>query len=252
MRQLKADQGFAKINEIPNTNSDIFRHLTFLKDNSVLYEYMSGWDHLQLIASMQGIDANRVEEIISKRNLRSFIKDRVSSYSLGMKQHLLIAMALLPDTEILILDEPLNGLDPTSVLEFRDLVKNLVEQEKIVLLSSHTLSEIDYITDKILFLKEGRIIDEDLSTWKVEEYRYTLEKNHLEKLKQLVFPDDWKDRVAIQDDSLHFRGEQDLWEFHRFLAQNDIAYRDVEKVKIGAEERYRMLFADEIEQGKRQ
>ena len=145
---INMDSGEVLINDIDNSDPKIFNYLTLLKDNSVLYEYLTGLDHLNFISYLHKIDKKRVDEIIEELNIGSYINNKVSSYSLGMKQHLLIAMAILPDPEIILMDEPINGLDPTSIINFRNLIMKLKEN-KLIVISSHTLSEIDYITNNI-------------------------------------------------------------------------------------------------------
>ena len=94
---------------------------------------------------------------------------KTGAYSLGMKQHLLLALVLLNDPDLFLLDEPLTGLDPTSVLKVRSLLQELGRRGKTILLSSHTLSEIDALTKEILFLKEGMVYRETLVDEKSEE-----------------------------------------------------------------------------------
>lgn len=155
---LKADSGSIFINGIANNKSEIFNYLSILKDNTVLYPYLTGLDHLNFIRNVHKLKKEKIDDVISCLNISSYINDRIDSYSLGMKQKLLIAMILLADTDIMILDEPLNGLDPSSILEFRDILKDLENKGKIILISSHSLAELDYITDNIIFLKNGELI----------------------------------------------------------------------------------------------
>lgn len=144
-----------------NKNTDIFYECSFLKDNRVLYEYLSGYDHLYFIQNAQKLPKERVKEVVDKLGIESYMSKRTGNYSLGMKQHLLIAMAILNKPKLMILDEPLNGLDPTAIIKVRKLFKELEEQGTTILIASHTLSEIDRLTNKIMFLKDGKIIFED-------------------------------------------------------------------------------------------
>lgn len=143
-----------------NKNPEIFYKTSFLKDNRVLYDYLSGYDHLNFIKNAQNIPASRIKEVIDKLGIESFISKKTGEYSLGMKQILLIAMAMLNKPRLMILDEPFNGLDPTAVIKVRNLFEELKENGTTILISSHTLSEIDRLTDKIMFLKDGKIIFE--------------------------------------------------------------------------------------------
>ena len=143
-----------------NKNPEIFYKTSFLKDNRVLYDYLSGYDHLNFIKNAQNIPADRIKEVVDKLGIESFISKKTGEYSLGMKQLLLIAMAMLNKPKLMILDEPFNGLDPTAVIKVRNLFEELKENGTTILISSHTLSEIDRLTDKIMFLKDGKILFE--------------------------------------------------------------------------------------------
>lgn len=138
----------------------------------MLYDYLTGLDHLDFIRLAQKLPKSRVDEVIEEMNIADYVKKKVGSYSLGMKQHLLIAMALLNKPKLLILDEPLNGLDPTSVILVRRLLKALAEEGSVVLISSHTLSEIDQLTDNVLFLKDGRLVESTFDAGETAEEKY--------------------------------------------------------------------------------
>lgn len=144
-----------------NKNTDIFYETSFLKDNRVLYDYLSGYDHLYFIQNAQKLPKERVKEVVDKLGIESYMSKRTGDYSLGMKQLLLIAMAILNKPKLMILDEPLNGLDPTAIIKVRKLFKELEERGTTILIASHTLSEIDRLTNKIMFLKDGKVIFED-------------------------------------------------------------------------------------------
>ena len=135
---LKPTAGTIEVLGKKNTDPSIFLEASFLKDNRVLYEYLTGLDHLDFIRIAQKLPKSRVDEVIAKMNIQTYVKKKVGTYSLGMKQHLLIAMALLNKPKLLILDEPLNGLDPTSVILVRRLLKSLAAEGSVVLISSHT------------------------------------------------------------------------------------------------------------------
>lgn len=169
---LKPTSGTIEVMGKKNTDPSIFFEVSFLKDNRVLYDYLTGLDHLDFIRLAQKLPKSRVDEVIEEMNIANYVKKKVGTYSLGMKQHLLIAMALLNKPKLLILDEPLNGLDPTSVILVRRLLKALAEEGSVVLISSHTLSEIDQLTDNILFLKDGRLVESTFDASETAEEKY--------------------------------------------------------------------------------
>lgn len=120
-------------------------------ENPDLYMYMSGYDNLKLVANLyKGIDKSRIDEVVKLVGLENRIKDKVSKYSLGMRQRLGIAGAILHKPNLLILDEPTNGLDPEGIKQVRDLIAKLAKEEKMaIMISSHNLSEIENVCNKI-------------------------------------------------------------------------------------------------------
>ena len=124
------------------------------------YGYLSGRQNLELWAAYVGDDAiSRVPALLSRVGLDARAGDKVSAYSLGMRQRLGVARALLSDPEVLVLDEPTNGLDPDGVAEFRVLIRSLVEQDgRAVFISSHLLDEIEKICDDLAIVNQGRVI----------------------------------------------------------------------------------------------
>lgn len=126
-----------------------------------LYMYMSGYENLKLVANLyKNVDKNRIDEIVKLVGLENRIKDKVSKYSLGMRQRLGIAQALLHRPKLLILDEPTNGLDPEGIKEVKVLLKKLAEQENMaILISSHNLAELDTFCNKISIIKNGEIVE---------------------------------------------------------------------------------------------
>lgn len=136
-------------------------------ENPELYEYMTGYDNLRLLSGMEpGIDEQQISEVIQRVGLSRRIHDKVSTYSLGMKQRLGIAQALMKKPPLLILDEPTNGLDPAGMKEFRQLIQTLAAEEGMtILVSSHLLSEVQMMCDEVAIILHGNII----KTAKVEE-----------------------------------------------------------------------------------
>lgn len=130
-------------------------------ENPDLYMYMSGYNNLKMIANLyKNVDKKRIDEVIKIVGLEKRIKDKVSKYSLGMRQRLGIAQAILHRPNILILDEPTNGLDPEGIKQLRDLLINLAKKEKMgILISSHNLSELESFCTKIAIIKNGENVE---------------------------------------------------------------------------------------------
>lgn len=126
-----------------------------------MYGYMSGYKNLQLFAALHGKDAiKRIPEIVKLVGMENRIKDKFSTYSLGMKQRMGIAQALLSKPKLLILDEPTNGLDPNGIVEMRKILKVLAKKENIaIIISSHNLAELEQTCDVIGLINNGRLIE---------------------------------------------------------------------------------------------
>lgn len=130
-----------------------------LIETPALHLYMSGRDNLRAVAAITGTaDDTRIDEVLDIVHLTPRQRDRVRTYSLGMKQRLGLAVALLDNPELLILDEPANGLDPAGIVEMRDLLRRLADQGKTIVISSHVLSEVQQICTRVGIIHQGKLI----------------------------------------------------------------------------------------------
>ncbi|MFD2332063.1 ABC transporter ATP-binding protein [Cohnella sp. GCM10020058] len=135
------------------------RHVGCIVENPEMYGYMTGWENLDLFARMQeGIGDARIAEVARIVRLDERIHDKVKTYSLGMRQRLGIAQALLGAPKLLILDEPTNGLDPKGIKELRAFIAELAAEGMSVFVSSHLLSEIQLLCDRVAIIDGGRVI----------------------------------------------------------------------------------------------
>ncbi|MDD4211299.1 MAG: ABC transporter ATP-binding protein [Clostridia bacterium] len=144
-------------------------------ENPELYSYMSGIDNLKYYASLyNGITRAKIKEVIELVGMQSRIKDKVKTYSLGMRQRVGIAQALLHSPRLLVLDEPTNGLDPEGIQEMRGFLKKLAHEQKIsIIISSHILSEMEQLCDTIAIIDNGKIIE----VKSLQEIKQTAEKS---------------------------------------------------------------------------
>jgi ABC-2 type transport system ATP-binding protein len=123
-----------------------------------LYPYLSGYDNLRVLARAGGIPEARIAATLQVVGLADRARDKASTYSQGMRQRLAIAAALLPTPELIILDEPTNGLDPAGTVEIRDLIRELAADGRTILLCSHLLHEVEQLCGRVAILKEGHLI----------------------------------------------------------------------------------------------
>lgn len=246
MNLISFDSGEIEILGKSNKDYEIFREVSFLKDNRVLYPYLTGFDHLKYICDIQKIPQKRIDQVIELADIGSFYKKIVSSYSLGMKQRLLLAMALCNNPKLILMDEPLNGLDTDSIFKFRDLIKNLGENKTTILISSHSLNELDYITNDILFLKDGSVIYEDIEIYKQTEYRIFLENSDDLKVLQSFFEENTENikyQIKESENSIIFNlKDSKINQVLSFIYKNDIKIKKILAKTYGTEDRYRKIF----------
>ncbi|MBY0203433.1 ABC transporter ATP-binding protein [Paenibacillus cucumis (ex Kampfer et al. 2016)] len=145
-----------------DVNRDPERALKYvgsIVENPEVYTYLTGWENLEHFARMQpGVDHDRIQEVVNIVRLDQRIHDKVRTYSLGMRQRLGIAQALLGRPRLLILDEPTNGLDPKGIKELREFIKQLASEGMAVFVSSHLLSEIQLLCDRVAIISTGRVL----------------------------------------------------------------------------------------------
>ncbi len=155
-----------------------------------LYMYLSGYDNLKITANnYKDISKDRILEVAKIVGLDNRIKDKVSTYSLGMRQRLGIAEAIINRPELLILDEPTNGLDIEGTIEMRNLIKSLSNQGIAILISSHNLTEIDNLCNRIIAIKNGKMVtDETIDKFKQisNESSYIFELNNIDNLDKIL------------------------------------------------------------------
>ncbi|MGB2993255.1 MAG: ABC transporter ATP-binding protein [Paenisporosarcina sp.] len=156
-------------------------------ENPEMYKYMSGWKNLLHFARMnKSITKERITEVVEQVGMQNRIHEKVSSYSLGMRQRLGLAQALLHRPKFLILDEPTNGLDPAGIREFRTYLRKIADEDGVsVFVSSHLLSEIELICDRIAIIQNGQLIDIREMNQK-EETHYYIEAQPLEQARALL------------------------------------------------------------------
>lgn len=211
-------------------------------ENPELYSYLTGWENLKQFARMLGgITDERIQSIVRQVNLEERIHDKVKTYSLGMKQRLGIAQALLGNPKLLILDEPTNGLDPSGIKELRQFVRKLVQEDGIsVFISSHLLSEIQLMCDRVAIIHKGKLlmvanVDElldhsrDRIEWKVSPLNKAIEL--------LNQHEDIEDIKITGNQTLLCRFNPELIsQYNRFLIENGIDVHSVTEKSMTLED----------------
>lgn len=160
-------------------------------ENPDLYMYLSGYDNLRLIANLyKNVNENRIQEVVKLVGLENRINDKVSKYSLGMRQRLGVAQAILHKPNLLILDEPTNGLDPEGIKDLRNLLSKLAKEENMgILISSHNLAELESFCNKVCIIKNGIVVEtsslEDVKK-ATSEGNYIIEVNDSKKARLII------------------------------------------------------------------
>lgn len=238
---LQADSGEVTVLGKSNKDPKIFYEVSFLQDNSVLYDYLTGYDHLQFICDVQNLPKEKIIETAKLVGMDSYLNKKVKNYSLGMKQHLLLTMAIINDPKLLILDEPLTGLDPTSAIRIRNLFLKLGENGTTILLSSHNLMEVDRVTTNILFLKDGVLIKEDISEYTIHSYEIQTSDNEkaIKILQKSNIEAIIKEEAIIISENM-----ADIDEIFKSLTSDNIKIKDIDKKLVSSENRYKEIFSD--------
>ncbi|MGI8968324.1 MAG: ABC transporter ATP-binding protein [Chloroflexota bacterium] len=173
------------VGERPGTAKGLAR-VGALIESPAFYPYLSGRRNLRIVATYAGIPASRIDTVLEQVELTERAADKFKTYSLGMKQRLGVAAALLKDPELLILDEPTNGLDPKGVADMRALIRGLGQGERTVLLSSHLLGEVEQICDRVGVIQHGKLVAEGTVAELRGQTKLLLRVDPLERARRVI------------------------------------------------------------------
>ncbi len=187
--------------DVAREGARVLPHVGALIEQPALYPYLSGRDNLRVIADAQGgASEARIDETLDLVALRDRGGDRVKTYSLGMKQRLGVAMALLQDPDLLILDEPTNGLDPAGMVEMRDLLRRLAAAGKTVFVSSHALDEVRRMCDRVAIINHGRLVTESsVAALTRGQGEFTVTLDRAQQALALAQMQPWGARARLND-----------------------------------------------------
>ncbi|MPV89221.1 ABC transporter ATP-binding protein [Georgenia ruanii] len=158
--QVRPTAGTATVLGAPPGTPAALARVGALVEGPGFYPYLSGRENLRVLAAYQGLDARTADAALARVDLAGRGRDRFRTYSLGMKQRLGVAAALLGEPDLIVLDEPTNGLDPAGMAEMRDLLVDIAAGGQTVLLSSHLLAEVQQICDRVGVVAHGRLLAE--------------------------------------------------------------------------------------------
>jgi ABC-2 type transport system ATP-binding protein len=184
----RADRGKVRVfgYDVTTHYEEAMRKVGVLIERAEAYEYMSGYKNLQLASRFYpGLGKNRIDEVLEQVGLADFKHEKVANYSLGMKQRLGVAAAILSKPELLILDEPTNGLDIEGMVEIRELILRLAREENITFfISSHIIHEMELICNRVGILYKGKLIKEGLLSDMLDGDSPTLEDYFVNRVRE--------------------------------------------------------------------
>ena len=221
------------------------REVGAVVENPELYKYLSGRENLMQIARIRNISKEEVEETIKLVALEDRIDEKVKKYSLGMKQRLGLAASLLSKPKLLILDEPTNGLDPSGILDFREVVKKAAKEKGMaVFISSHILSEVQHLCDRVAFINNGTIksvenvINESMKTDTDIVCLKLNQEMNLNELKKI----DYIKSVKNSENGIEIiLSSNTTPKLIKYLVDKNYEIQEVYKLRKGLEQRYMEL-----------
>ena len=249
---LAIDEGSIKINgyDIKKNFEKAMEYIGGIVENPDMYGYMSAVDNLKLYAKVRDINYSEVYKTLDLVGLQRSMNQKVSKYSLGMKQRAGLALVLLHSPKVLILDEPTNGLDPVGIKDLRNILKSLVKEHNIaVLVSSHILSEMEQMCDRVVVINNGKFVktqslnsvDNNID----ETIRYEIKVKQLDKAKS-VLKNVVKGKLEIENDKLIVVLKKD--EISKIIKELVLNEVDVETVHE-SENTLENIFFDVTEEG---
>ena len=205
------------------------------------YPYMTAEQNLKLVCKIKSIDYSKVDEKLELVGLTDRKNSKFSTFSLGMKQRLAIASALLNDPEILILDEPTNGLDPQGIHQIRDIIKQIASKGTTILLASHLLDEVEKVCSHVLVLRKGQVLySGPVDGVSANEGFFELQADDLENLIRVLHTHPAIDKVTTADAKVlvYLKSKLESKDLNQYLFSNNICLSHLVKRKNSLEEQF--------------
>ncbi|GGE49477.1 putative ABC transporter ATP-binding protein YhcH [Pullulanibacillus camelliae] len=217
-------------------------HVGGIVENPEMYKFLSGLDNLKHFQRMyKDVPDSRIDEVVEVVKLQDAIKNKVKTYSLGMRQRLGIAQALLHAPDVLILDEPTNGLDPSGIRELRDNLRELAEREGIaIFISSHLLSEIEMICDRVIIIQKGKLTDsQEVRETNTEKMMVAWETDNAQAVLQLLKENFSSAEAQLEKDRVVVGVRKEaIPDINARLVREGIKVYSIEPIRKSLEERF--------------
>ena len=218
-------------------DSAVLARIGALVESPALYPFLSGRDNLRVLARYAGVPGTKADELLELVDLAGRAGDRFSTYSLGMKQRLGVAAALLKDPDLVILDEPTNGLDPAGMRDMRRLIRELGTGGRTVLLSSHLLGEVQQICDRVGIINEGKMVAERNVNELRGRHELVIAADPIDDARQRLTSLYGADAVRTEDRRLRVGVEpEDVAEVNRLLVEAGIAVSELRTAERALED----------------
>lgn len=210
-------------------------------ENPELYNYLSGYKNLVHFSRMhKSVSKERIHEVIKQVGLENRIHEKVKTYSLGMRQRLGLAQALLHRPKFLILDEPTNGLDPAGIREFRHYLRKIAREDAVsIFVSSHLLSEIELMCDRVGIIQQGELIDVRNISDSPTDVKWVIEVDHPQEAEQILIDIVSDVELNSEESSIKFNAEKDLIpEINKKLVDSGVLVYGITSTKTTLEDEF--------------
>jgi len=238
LQQMTSGKVFINGFDIKKDFVSAIEHVGCIVESPDVYLYLTGYENLKLQASLyKDIKEEEIMRVIKLVGLRDSIHEKVSKYSLGMRERLGIAIALLNYPKLLILDEPTNGLDPEGIKDLRELLVNLAKTGVGILISSHNLSELESFCNKVCIISNGKIIETNniSEIKKIDENKYIIKVDDTNLIKEFL---NKVDAIIDKNYFMVLKDEADIAKFIKFLVNKNINIYEVKKETLSLEEAF--------------
>ncbi|MEL1254323.1 ATP-binding cassette domain-containing protein [Flavobacterium sp. DGU38] len=205
------------------------------------YPYMTAEENLKLVCKIKSIDYTKIDEKLNLVGLAERKNSKFSTFSLGMKQRLAIASALLNDPEILILDEPTNGLDPQGIHQIRDIIKKIASQGTTILLASHLLDEVEKVCSHVVVLRKGEMLySGSVDGMSANESFFEVQSDDIETLKLVLKEHPAIDRIKEEEEKVlvYLKSDLSASELNQFLFSKNVILSHLVKRKNSLEAQF--------------
>lgn len=221
--------------DIQSQREKALSHQASLIESPGLFFNMTGYENLEIFASLKNVSKDKLQQMADCTRIADYLKKPVSSYSLGMKQRLALSIALLSSPQFLMLDEPMNGLDPSGVFELRKELRKMVDEYGMsLLISSHQLNEIEKIADRIIYIENGKIKEVEKQE---QTITYQIRVNKIITDHQFRKLSDFLYEFSIQN-------QNELSVYLRKLEREDVQLLDITNTSDDLENMYTRIYGE--------